>query len=99
MLLDLDLVKKHLNLESDFCLDDELILQIMGAAEQAVEVHVNESLDTLAEKNGGCVPTPLLQAMLLYISTWYNNREIFGTRNLELPKTANYLIDLYRNYN
>lgn len=99
MYLDLDTVKKHLNLESSYTEDDEYILLLIDAAEQAVRVHVNEDLETIAEKNGGCIPAPLFQAMLLQIGNLYQNREIVGAKTTALPFGYQYLIDLYRNYN
>lgn len=99
MYISLDYAKKHLNIEDDFKDDDEYILGLINAAEQSVRVHVNEDYDTLAEKNGGCLPAPLLQAMLIALGNWYQNREPLGTRNLALPFNYQYLIDLYRNYN
>lgn len=98
MYIELDTAKKHLNIEPDFTEDDEYILGLIDVAEQAVRVHVNEDFDTLAEQNGGCLPAPLLQAMLLMIGNMYQNREPLGTRNLALPFNYQYLIDLYRNY-
>jgi len=98
MYIDLDYAKKHLNIEPDFTEDDEYILGLIEMAEQAVRVHVNEDFDTLAENNGGCLPSPLSQAMLLMIGNMYQNREPLGTKNAELPYNYRYLIDLYRNY-
>ena len=98
MYIDLDYAKKHLNIEPDFTEDDEYILGLIDVAEQAVRVHVNEDFDTLAENNGGCLPSPLSQAMLLMIGNMYQNREPLGTKNAELPYNYRYLIDLYRNY-
>ena len=98
MYIELDYAKKHLNIEDSFTDDDEYILGLISMAEQAVRVHVNEDFDTLAEKNGGCLPTPLLQAMLLMIGNMYQNREPVGTREKALPFNYQYLIDLYRNY-
>lgn len=99
MYIPLDLAKKHLNIESSFTADDEYILGLIDAAEQAVRVHVNEDLESIAEKNGGCIPTPLFQAMLLMVGNLYQNREIVGTKTEALPFAYQYLIDLYRNYN
>ena len=99
MYISLDQAKQHLNIMPDFVLDDEYILGLIEAAEQAVRVHVNEDFDTLAESNGGCLPSPLIQAMLIAIGNWYQYREPLGTRNLALPFNYQYLIDLYRNYN
>lgn len=97
-MITLDLAKKHLNLEPDFVEDDEYILGLISMAEQAVRVHVNEDFDTLAEANGGCLPSPLSQAMLLMIGNMYQNREPLGTRNAALPFNYQYLINLYQNY-
>lgn len=99
MYIPLDLAKKHLNIEEDFTEDDEYILGLISVAEQAVRVHVNEDFDTLAENNGGCLPSPLSQAMLLMIGNMYQNREPIGTKEKQLPRNYDYLIDLYRNYN
>ncbi len=98
MYIELDYAKKHLNIEPDFTEDDEYILGLIDMAEQAVRVHVNEDFAVLAEQNGGCLPAPLLQAMLLMIGYMYQNREPLGTKNLALPFNYQYLIDLYRNY-
>lgn len=98
MYIDIDTAKKHLNIEPDFTEDDEYILGLISMAEQAVRVHVNEDFDVLAESNGGCLPTPLIQAMLLMVGNMYQNREPLGTKNLALPFNYQYLIDLYRNY-
>ena len=98
MYLDIDLVKKHLNIESGYTDDDELLLLYMEAAEDAVRVHVNEDLETIAEKRGGCLPTPLFQAMLLQVGNLYQNREIVGTKVETVPFAYQYLINLYRNF-
>ena len=99
MYLALDLVKHHLNLESSFTEDDQYLLALIDVAEQAVKVHVNEELETIAARNSGCIPTPLFQAMLLQIGNLYQNREIVGAKTTALPFGYQYLIDLYRNYN
>lgn len=99
MYLALDLVKHHLNLESSYTEDDQYILALIDVAEQVVKSHVNEDLETIAERNSGCIPTPLFQAMLLQIGNLYQNREIVGAKTTALPFGYQYLIDLYRNYN
>ena len=98
MYITLDEAKQHLNL-IDFNLDDEYILQLINVAEQAVLVHVNEDPEILVEKNGGCLPAPIQQAMLLLIGEMYRNREPVGTKEKELPLSYVYLINLYQNYN
>ena len=99
MYIQLDLAKKHLNIEDDFIEDDEYILSLIEVAESAVRVHINEDFASIAEKNGGVLPPPILQATLLMIGNLYQNREIIGSKNIALPYNYQYLIDLYRNYN
>lgn len=99
MIIPLDIAKKHLNIDSAFTEDDEYILQLIDAAEQAVRVHVNEDFETLAENNGGCLPAPLIQAALLQIGAMYQNREIVGNKTEQLPYAYEYLIRLYQNWN
>ena len=99
MYIQLDYAKKHLNIEEDFTEDDEYILGLIEVAESAVRVHINEDFASIAEKNGGCLPPPILQAALLMIGNMYQNREIVGAKTNQLPFNYQYLIDLYRNYN
>ena len=96
MYIPLELAKKHLNIESSYTEDDEYILAIIDAAEQAVRVHVNEDLDTLAENNGGCIPTPIFQAMLLMIGNLYQNRETYiqAMKNSPQQNSIDTIIDL-----
>ena len=93
------MAKKQLNLEPGFTEDDKYIVGLIEMAEQAVRTHVNEDFESIAEKNGGCIPAPLFQAMLLLIGTMYQNREVVGTRSVKLPYNYEYLIELYQNYN
>mgnify|MGYP003508031795 FL=1 len=99
MYIQLDLAKKHLNIEEDFTEDDEYILGLIEVAESAVRVHINEDFADIADRNGGCLPPPILQAMLLMIGNLYQNRESLGTKLQALPYNYQYLIDLYKNYN
>lgn len=99
MYIQLDLAKKHLNIEDDFIEDDEYILSLIEVAESAVRVHINEDFADIAERNGGCLPPPILHAALLMIGNLYQNRELIGNKVHELPYNYQYLIDLYKNYN
>lgn len=97
-MISLEQAKAHLNIV-DYDGDDEYILGLISVAEQAVRVHLNEDYETLAEKNGGCLPAPIEQAILLMIGNLYQNREPLGTKNVELPLAYTYLIRLYQNWN
>lgn len=97
MYIDLDTAKKHLNIEPTFVEDDEYILSLIDVAEQAVRVHTNEDFATLADNNGGCLPAPIQQAILLMVGHLYQNREPVA-KGSELPLSYTYLIRLYQNW-
>ncbi len=97
--LTLKLIKEHLNLDNDFTLDDAYLSQLGDVVETVVERHIDDSFVSLASVNGGKLPTPLIQAMLLLLGTYYANREhIAFNANYEVGNSYTFLIDLYRNY-
>lgn len=96
--LTLDLIKKQLNI-TDFDDDNSYLETLGGAVENAVEIHIDDSLERLAEKNNGTLPLALQQAMLLLLGTYYANREhIAFSNNFEVGNSYTYLLDLFRNY-
>lgn len=97
--LTLKLIKEHLNLDNDFTMDDEYLSMLGDVVEKVVERHIDDSFAYLASTNGGHLPTPLIQAMLLLLGTYYANREhIAFNANYEVGNSYTFLIDLYRNY-
>lgn len=97
--LTLKLIKEHLNLDNDFTLDDAYLSNLGDVVEQVVEKHIDDSFVYLASVNGGKLPTPLIQAMLLLLGSYYANREhIAFNANYEVGNSYTFLIDLYRNY-
>lgn len=97
--LTLKLIKEHLNLDNDFTLDDAYLSNLGDVVETVVERHIDDSFVYLAASNGGKLPTPLIQAMLLLLGTYYANREhIAFNANYEVGNSYTFLIDLYRNY-
>lgn len=97
--LTLKLIKEHLNLDNDFTMDDEYLSMLGGVVETVVERHIDDSFAYLANANGGKLPAPLIQAMLLLLGTYYSNREhIAFNANYEVGNSYTFLIDLYRNY-
>lgn len=98
-MITLELAKQHLNLEPDYVDDNKYIETLIEVAEQAVEVHVNEKLEDIADKEGQ-IPKPLLQAILLMVGNLYQNREMVAPMKVTaLPYNYEYLINLYKNYN
>jgi hypothetical protein len=98
MYIDLNTIKKHLNIDTEFTEDDDYLMMLEGVAEISVEKHIDKSLTELVDGEGN-LPSPLKQAMLLYIGNMYLSREsvTFGNA-VEIPLSYNYLLDLYKDY-
>ena len=97
--LDLDILKKQLNIDACFTDDDNYISQLGDVAEQRVAHHLDDSLDSIAEENGGELPMPIKQAMLLYVGLLYANREGIAFANpYEIPLAYKYLLSSYKCY-
>ena len=98
--LNLDLIKKHLNIDEDFHDDDDYLKILGDVAEQVTERHIDDSFGLIMLKNHGKFPPTLMQAMLLLVGNYYNNREsVAFTGVSELPQSYLYLLSLYQNYN
>lgn len=97
--VDLQLAKRHLNVEESFMEDDEYIGGLIEAAETVVEKDICEDLSTLVEENGGKLPAPLRQCILLMVGQFYANREpVAFAQSAEVPLSYSHLVSLYRNY-
>lgn len=97
--LTLELIKKHLNIDEDFHDDDELLIMHGEVAEEVIERHIDRSLNAIMYMNHGEMPKPLVQAALLLVGTYYENREnISYSSGTEIPYTVTYLLSLYQNY-
>lgn len=98
MYIDLQTIKKHLNIDTEFTEDDDYLMMLEGVAEISVEKHIDKKLTQLEDGEGN-LPSPLKQAMLLFIGNMYLSREsvTFGNA-VEIPLSYNYLLDLYKDY-
>lgn len=98
--VDLELVKKHLNLESSFTEDDSYLESLIEAGEENIAKDLCVTIEELETIGGGSkIPAPLRHAILLTIGTYYSNREsISSVRLQELPRGVKYLTSLYRNF-
>lgn len=98
MFLSLNIVKKHLNIDEYFHDDDEYITHLIMVAEEVVEKHIDCDFSVLLDEVG-MLPSPLLQAILLFIGNMYQSREAVSFASaIELPLSFTYLLDLYKNY-
>lgn len=96
--VDLSLAKKHLNVEEVYTDDDDYINSLVEAAEAVVEKDICEKLEAL-EDEGGNIPAPLRQCILLMVGQFYANREpVAFAQSSEVPLSYKYLVQLYRNY-
>ena len=90
MFLDLDLIKKHLNIDADYLEDDDYLVSLAEVAEQVVQKHIDNKLDDIVNEEGE-LPRP---------GNLYANREsVAYTSTTEVPKSYDYLLSLYKNYN
>lgn len=98
--LTLDIVKKHLNVESEFTDDDSYIELLTEVAEEKVAKELCVSVADLATIDGGkTIPAPIKQAILLSVGAYYAFREDISTANLKgIPVGVKHLLSLYRNY-
>lgn len=89
--------KKHLLIDNSFKDDDEYILALIDAAEEAVSINLCVQLDSITE--GGELPPSVKAAILLLIGNFYANREpVAYTSVNKVPYTYDYLISLNKNY-
>jgi len=98
MLISLDILKKHLNIDSDFTDDDEYIESLALMAEELVQKHIDKTFDEIAAEKGD-IPMPLLHAILLFVGNMYDNREsVAYSSATEVPQSLTYILNMYRDY-
>lgn len=92
------LIKKHLNIDDSFTDDDDYLIELERVALALVEKHIDRPIKDLLDE-GGELPTPLSQAVLLQIGNMYQSRESVAFSNaVELPKSYDYILDMYKDY-
>lgn len=96
--LQLDAIKKHLNLDSSFTDDDDYLMSLATASEDIVSKYIDYPLIQLQDATGD-IPRALKYAMLLWIGSIYDTREsISGVNMSVVPHSLELICDLYRNY-
>lgn len=97
--LDLEILKKHLNVEPCFEDDDEYITSLGEVAESIVSHHIGCKLEDIAVNNGGILPPPVVHAMMLFVGNMYMNRESVSYGNVtDIPHSYEYLLSAFKNY-
>lgn len=98
MIISLDEIKKHLNIDPWFEQDDEYLMYLEEVSKEMVETHLGYTCEDL-EYDYGVIPAPVKHAMLLMIGNLYNNRESVSTLTVkELPLSYQYLLQKFKNY-
>lgn len=98
MIIDLAMIKKHLNIDANYTEDDEYLVFLEGVAEEVVQKHIDKSFEDIIGE-GGEIPQPLLQSILLIIGNLYDNREsVAYTNAVEIPNSLSYILSMYRDY-
>lgn len=95
--ISLNLIKKHLNIDTEFTEDDDYLTMLSDVAVSTVQRHIDHNLNDLLVD--GELPTPILQATLLFIGNMYANRESISFASAqEIPFAYDYLLSLYKDY-
>ncbi len=102
-MLDLDLVKNHLNVDKYFSDDDLYIMTLIDVAKETILQYLDQDEETLNKiydkEHNEFTALPLQQAQLLLIGHFYANREAvsFGIPQ-KVPYGFEYLLQPYKNY-
>ena len=105
-MVDLDVVKQHCRIDTDFTGDDALLTLYTGAAARYVQTWTRRTLYENQSSRYSDDPDPILlnndvkAAMLLLIGHWYANREsvAVGQTVAEVPLAVEALLQPYRIY-
>ena len=99
MFLEIDRIKKHLNIDDYYKDDDNYLEYLYEVDEKVVEKHTDTNLKKIAEENGGELPPPILHAMLLFIGDMYKSRESISFGSVtSIPFSYDYILSPYKNY-
>ncbi len=99
MLIDLSIIKKHLNIDADYTDDDVYIQHLEEVAEELVQKHIDRTFEDIIAEEGE-IPKPLLHTILLFVGNMYDNREsVAYNQVVEVPNSLSYILSLYRDYN
>lgn len=98
-MLDINLVKKHLNIEKEFTEDDTYIMSLTEAAEEAVKNHLMLDKEDDFYDDSGDIKPSIRHAILLLVGTWYANRESvsYGVAN-KIPHGYEYILQHFKTY-
>ena len=95
--LDLNTIKHHVNIDSDFLADDEYLRELSDAAISAIQNHISRPISEITQR--GKLPPDVKHAALLIIAHWYAIREpVAFAQNSKIALTYDYLLQPYKSY-
>ena len=97
MYIDLNIIKKHLNISPSYTKDDEYLEIIEDGACKAVEKTINVDFDEIIAAEGK-LPSAVIFACLLIIGDMYANRETTAFASVNKLPTLRYLCANYTDY-
>jgi uncharacterized phage protein (predicted DNA packaging) len=95
---DLSAAKAHLNVTE--ATDDALITRLIGAAQAHLEGMLGYAVEDRYADDPDGVPTPLVQAVLMLVAHWYENREasVVGVTAQPVPLGVCEIVADYRDW-
>ena len=97
--IDLQMLKKHLNIEEDFTEDDSYLEILSNAAVNVVENYLVDNLELIVEDNGGELPSSLSLAIFIMVADWYAYRESVTNLSVnKLPQSLMFILNQFKCY-
>jgi len=93
----IDKIKRQLNIELTYDSDDQILQTFIDVADAAVTNYCGE--DALTGYTNETMPTPVIQAVVLFATHMYMNRNMVAfSQGTEIPYSFRFLLDPYKNY-
>lgn len=98
-IISLQMLKKHLNIEAEFTEDDSYLEILSDSAVVFVEKYLDDSLELIANDNGGELPPSLKLAIFILVADWYAYRESVTNLSVnKLPYSLIFILNQFRCY-
>ena len=97
--IDLDTIKRHLNIDPDYTDEDEYLMMLADVVVRAIENHIDSSISRFVDESGNLDPA-LQHAALLLIGNYYQNRESESVGHIvnTIPHGYEYLLQSFIDY-
>lgn len=95
--LDINEIKKQLNVDADFHEDDEFLELLGESAEDMVAQLLDCSLDELVAQNGD-LPASVRHALRMLVDYMYSQNRGSSSESIDIPNAIFTILKLYRSY-